>query len=126
MTTNDGAVGAKGGSLADERLGIDTMNREVGTGRSDIGEDAGGAAEDIVLYLYSLIDRDIVLDADSIADAHVVADVDILPQRAVPAKAGTALDVAEMPDLRTLAYLYIVVDVARRMYIITFHISDYE
>ena len=88
------------------------MNREMGTRRSDIREDAGGTAEDIVFDLNALIDGDVVLDAHTIADAHIIAYIDVLAQGAVPAQTGAALHMAEMPYLGTLANLYIVIDVA--------------
>ena len=126
MTTDDGAVGSEGGTFSDERPSIGTVNGEVGTGRGDVSKDAGGAAEHVVLYLYTFIDRDIVLDADPIADVHIVANVDILTQRAVPAETGTALDMAEMPDLRSLTDFHIIIDITRRMYVKVLHIFDYE
>ena len=121
VTTDDGAVGSEGGAFADECLGIDAVNGEMGTWCRDIGEDAGWAAEHIVFYLHTFIDRHIVLDTDTIADADIVADVHILTQRAVLAEAGTTLDMAEMPDLRTLANLYIVIDVTAFVNVILFH-----
>ena len=98
VTADDGAVGTKGSAFLDECLGIDAVNRKVGTGCRDIGEDTGGTTENIILYLHTFIYGYIVLDTDAIADADIVANIDILSQRAVLTEAGTFLDMAEVPD----------------------------
>lgn len=121
VTTDDCAVGTEGSAFLDERLGIDAVNREMGTGCRDIGKDAGGTAENIVLNLYAFIDGHIVLDADTIADADIVADVDILTQRAVITQTSTLLDMAEVPYLRAVAYLYIVIDVTAFVNVVFIH-----
>jgi hypothetical protein len=123
MAAYHSAVGTQGCSFAYKGLGIDAVNREVGTGRGDVGEHTGGTTEHIVLYLYALIDRDIVLNADSIADADIVANINILAQRAVSADMGTALDMAEMPDLRAFTYFYIVIDVTAFVNVVFLHHS---
>ena len=121
VTTDDGAVGTEGGTFLDECLGIDAVNREVGTRCRDIGEDAGGTTENIVLYLHTFIYRYIVLDANAIANADIVANVDILPQRAVFAQSSTLLDVAEVPYLRAFADFYIVIDVTAFVNVVFIH-----
>lgn len=123
VTTDDCAVGTEGSPFLDERLGIDAVNREVGTGCCDIGKDAGGTAEHVVLNLYTFIDRHIVLNTDTIADAGIVADVNILSQGAVSAEAGTLLDMAEVPNLCAFAYLYIVIDVTAFVNVVFLHHS---
>ena len=121
VTTDDCAVGTEGSAFLDERLGIDAVNREMGTGCRDIGKDAGGTAENIVLNLYAFIDGYIVLDTNTIADADIVADVDILTQRAVLAQVGTLLNVAEVPYLRAFANLYIIIDVTAFVNVVFIH-----
>lgn len=123
VTADDGAVGTERGTFLDECLGIDAVNREVGTGCRDIGEDAGGAAENIILYLYTFINGYVVLDADAIADTDIVTDVHILAQRAVFAEPGTLLDMTEVPYLRAFANLYIVIDVTAFVNVIFIHHS---
>ena len=126
VTTDNGTVGTEGGTFLDECLGIDAVNREMGTGCRDIGENAGGAAEHIVLNLHTFIDGNIVLNTDAIADADIVANVDILTQGAVLAQTSTLLDMAEVPDLRAFADFYVFVNITTRMYEIFFHIIYHE
>jgi len=121
VSTDDGTVGTERCAFLDECLDINAVDREMGTRGRDVGENAGGTAENIVLNLHAFIDRDIVLNTDTIADADVVADVNILTQGAVLAKAGPLLDVAEVPDFRAIADFDIVVDVTRRMNVIFIH-----
>ena len=115
MPTDDGAISSQRRPLLNERAGINTMHREVGTRGDDIGEHTRGTTEDVVFYLDTLVDRDIVLDADTIANNHVVANVDVLSQRAVVAQTRTPLNVAEVPHIGALAYLDIVIDITGRM-----------
>mgnify|MGYP003296599570 CR=1 FL=1 len=77
----------------------------------DIGEHAGRAAEYIIFYLHTFVERDIVLDADTIANLHVITYVYILPERAVLAYLSTFLNVAEMPNLCSFANLHAIVNV---------------
>lgn len=112
VATNDGAVGPKGGTSANECLGIGPMNREMGSRCGDIGEDTTGATEDIVFDFNAFVYRDVILDTHPVADMHVVADVDILAEGARGAYAGTTLNVAEVPHFGVLANNDIVVDIA--------------
>ena len=83
----------------------------LGAGGEVIGKDAGRAAEHIVLQLHALVEGNIVLYFAAVADPYMIADIDVLPQRAALSDARAALEVAEMPDLRALADLHILVDV---------------
>lgn len=121
VTTDDCAVGTEGSTFLDERRGIDAVNREMGTGCRDIGEDTRRPAENIVFDLYAFIYRYIVLNTDTIADADIVADVDILTQGAVLAQTSTLLDMAEVPDLRAFTNIYIVIDVTAFVNVIFIH-----
>jgi len=122
VAADDGAVGAEGGAFTDEGAGVDAVNGEVGTGRGDIGEHAGGTAEDVVFYLYAFVDRDVVLDAHAVAYLDVVADVDVLAEGAALTEGGAALDVAEVPDFGAGTDGYVVVDIAAFVNEIVLHV----
>ena len=111
VTADNGAIGTERRSLFNQGLGIYSMNGEMGTGRSDIGEHTRRTAEHIVLNFNALIHRNIVLYANAIADAHIIADVDILTQTATTAKDGSALDMTEMPYLGAIAYRDSIIDI---------------
>ncbi len=123
VATDDGAVGSKGGAFTDEGVGVDTVDGEVGTGRGDIGEHAGGSAEDVVFYLYAFVDGDVVLDADAVAYLDVVADVDVLAEGAALTEGGTALHMTEVPDFGAGADGYVVVDIAAFVNEIVLHVN---
>ena len=126
MAADHGAISPQGGTFADLGLGIDTMYREMGTRRRHVGEYAARAAEHIVLNLNAFVDRDVVLHADAIADLNIVAHVHILSERAVFTNHGTFLDMAEMPDLGSLADAHILIDITAFMYVEVTHLILYS
>ena len=88
------------------------MDWEMSTWHKDIGKHTGRTAEDVVFKLYALVDGNVVLDANAITDFDVITDIHILPKRAVLANDGTALHMAEMPNLGAFTYRDIVIDIA--------------
>ena len=118
------AVGAQRGAFANPGLGILAVHREIGPGRTHIGEHAAGTAEHVVLQFHALVNRHVVLDAHAVADPHVVADVDILAKGASLADHGTRLHVAEVPNLGILADHDVVVDIAALVYEVIAHDSE--
>lgn len=115
VSTHYCGVGSDGGSFSDKSGCVDPVHGEVSPWSGDIGEDTRGATEDIVFECHTLVYAHIVLYANTIADMHAATDIDILPKRAVFAYASSALYVAEMPYLGSIANGYIVVDVGRWM-----------
>ena len=111
MTAHDGTVGSKRSPLTHERARVRAMYRKMRPRCSHIREHAGRAAENMVLQLNALVHRDVVLDSHSVADPDIVRDVDILSQRTVPADDGSPLDMAEMPNFRSGADGYAIVDI---------------
>jgi hypothetical protein len=69
-----------------------------GRGVGDVGEDAGGAQENVVLDGGACVDGDVVLNFDVVADEDAVGDHGVLAKGAVGADFGTAADVGEVPD----------------------------
>ena len=78
----------------------------------DVGEDAGRAAEDIVLKLYPFIDRDIVLYPHAVPYFDIVGDIYILPEGAFLSDGCPLLHVAEVPYFGPCADGNILIDVA--------------
>ena len=76
------------------------MNRKMSTRCSDIRENAGRAAEHIVLDLHPFVYGHIVLNADAIANADIVGHIHILSQGTMSTYHCATLDMAEMPYLR--------------------------
>lgn len=102
-TTNNGGIGADGGSPPNKSFPVFVLTNDFGAGIHDVGKDARRAAEDVVLKFNSLVERDIVLDFDVVSDADPGADEDILPKAAVGTDTDTSGNVAEMPDAGTCA-----------------------
>src|SRR5437879_4169686 len=110
MPADDGRVGAKGGPAAHQGRPVLVLARDVAARVDHVGEDHGGAAEDIVLENDSLVDRHVVLDLDVVADHDVAGYQHILPEVAATPDPRTWHDVAVVPDLRALADLAAGVD----------------
>ena len=88
---------------------------DVAPGIQHVGEDATRAAEDVILKLDALVDRDVVLDLDVIADPGPRHHHHILAEAAPLANDRTGHHVAEVPDLGAAADDRAVVDEARGM-----------
>ena len=112
VTAHYRAIRAQRCAFAHARTRINSVHREVRPRSIYIREYAGGAAEDIVLKLYSFVNGDIVLDTDTVADADVIAHIHILSQGTIRSDHSPPLNMAEMPNLRTGAYLDAVIHVA--------------
>ena len=111
MAADHRAVRAQGRALAYARTRVNAMHRKVRPWRSHIREYARRATENIVFQFYSFVDGYVVLDSDTVPYPDVVRHVDILPQRTVPPDDGSLLNVTKMPDLRSLADGYSIVDI---------------
>ena len=111
MAAHHGAIGSQGSSFTHARTRVNTVHGKVRSRRIHVGEHARRAAENVVLQLDALIDGDVVLDPDTIPYPDVVPNVDILPQGTVPADDGSLLNMTEMPNLRSFADDYAIVDI---------------
>ncbi len=100
---DDGGIGSDGGTAADPGFLIKRTADDLGAGIGDVGEDAGGAEEDIVLDVGAAVDGDVVLDFDVLADGDAVCDHGVLAEGAVGTDFGTAADVGEVPDAGVIA-----------------------
>ena len=98
LAADDGCVGADGRAAPHGRrpelvLALDFRARIV-----DVGEDAGGAAEDAVLQDHAFIQRHVVLYLAAVPHDDVRANHDVLPDDAVPPHPAVPHEVAEVPD----------------------------
>ena len=112
MAAHDGAIGAQGSSLTHARTRVNTVHGKVCSRRIHIGKYAGRAAENVVLQFNALVHRDVILDAHTVPYPDIVPDIDILSQRTVPADDGTLLNMTKMPNLRSFADAYAIVDIS--------------
>ena len=106
------AIRAQRCAFAHARTRINSVHREVRPRSIYIREYAGWTTEDIVFNFHAFVDRNVVLDADTVADADIVTHIHILSQGTVRADHGSTLNMAEMPNLRSGAYLDAVIHVA--------------
>ena len=97
----------------------------MGSRGGDIGENTTGATEDIVLYLNTFVNGNIVLDADTIAYADIVAYVHILAKGAIAPNMSTFLNMAEVPYLGSFTYDDIFVNVTAFVYKVFIHDALY-
>jgi hypothetical protein len=111
MTAHNRAIRAQRCALAHARTRKNSVHREVRPRSIYIRENTGRSTEDIILYFDALIDGNIVLDADTIPNADIVAHIHILPQGTVRADDSSALDMTKMPNLRSRADAYAIVDI---------------
>ena len=65
---DDRGVGADRRTAADQRPLVQGMPVDLGTRVGDVGQNAGGPEEDVVLDRRARVDRDVVLDLDVVAD----------------------------------------------------------
>ena len=98
VATDDGGIGTDGGPAFHGSFGIfaSTVYRTAGV--DDIGEDAGGAEEDIVLAGDAGIDGDVVLHFHVVAEYDLGGDDDVLSEVTVFADDCAGHDVGEVPD----------------------------
>ena len=111
MATDHRAVRAQGRALAYARTRINTMHRKVRPWRAHVREYARRTTKNIVFQFYALVDGYIVLDSDTVSDPDVVRYVDILSQRTVASDDGSLLNMTKMPNFRSRADGYTIVDV---------------
>jgi len=94
----DGGIGADGGPAFHGSFGIFAPTVDCTAWVDDIGEDAGGAEEDIVLAGNASINGDVVLHFHVVAEYYLGGDDDVLSEVAVFANDGAVHDVGEVPD----------------------------
>ena len=111
MAAHYRAIRAERSALAHARTRINSVHREVRPRSIYIREYAGRTTEDIVFDLDPLVDGNIVLDADTIPDAGIVAHIHILAQGTVLSDDSPSLDMTEMPNFRSCADAYAIVDI---------------
>ena len=98
VAADDGGIGADGGPAFHGSFGIFAPTVDRTAGVDDIGEDAGGAEEDIVLAGDAGIYGDVVLHFHVVAEYDFGRDDDVLSEVAVFADHGAGHDVGEVPD----------------------------
>jgi hypothetical protein len=111
MATDNRAVRAQGRALAYARTRVNAMHRKVRPRRAHIREYARRTTENIVFQLYAFVDGYVVLDSNTVTDPDVVRYVDILSQRTVTPDNGSLLNVTKMPNFRSRADGYSIVDI---------------
>ena len=111
MATDHRAIRAQGRALAYARTRINAMHRKVRPWRAHVREYARRTTKNIVFQFYAFVDGYIVLDSDTVSDPDVVRDIDVLSQRTVAPNDGSLLNMAKMPDFRSRADGYAIVDV---------------
>ena len=115
IAADDGRIGA------DRRPAPDQGGREFilaldkGARRQNVGEDHGGAKEDLILDRHAGVDGNVILNFDALTQVYVGADHDVLAQHAVFADHTAAKDMAKMPNLAVIADGHAVVDQGGRM-----------
>jgi hypothetical protein len=114
----DRGVGADGSAVTHQRAGVLVMSHDFRAWIGDIGEDAGGTAENIILELDAGIEGDVVLNFDIVADYDAARHVHVLAQNALPPDVCILHDMAEMPDLGPGPDGAGLVDVGARMYVV--------
>ena len=97
IAADDGSIGTNGGSLFDQSGLEFVLAGYLTPGVNNIGESAGGTAEDIILQGYSLKDRDTVFNLDIVPYLYPFANKDILPNNTVLANSHLGHDVAKVP-----------------------------
>lgn len=98
VAADDGGIGADGGPAFHGSFGIFASSDDCASGVDDIGEDAGGAEEDIVLTGDTGINGDVVLHFHVVAEHDLGGDDDVLSEVTVFADDGAGHDVGEVPD----------------------------
>src|SRR5262245_13398561 len=98
MAADDGRVGADRGTALDQSLAELTLSLDLGARINDIGEHAGGTAEDPVLERHPFVNRNIILDLAVFADRHIGTDGDVLPDHTIRTDLHAAENMAEMPN----------------------------
>jgi hypothetical protein len=98
VAADDGGIRTDGGPAFHGSFGIIAPSVDCAAGVDDIGEDAGGAEEDIVLAGDAGINGDVVLHFHIVAEHHLGGDDDVLSEVAVFADDGAGHDVGEVPD----------------------------
>ena len=111
MTAHYRAIRAERCAFAHARTRVDSVHREVRPRSIYIRENAGRATENVVLQFDAFVDGNIVLDSDTIPDPDIVANIDILSERTVSSDNRPPLNMTEMPDLRSFADAYAIVDI---------------
>src|SRR5438093_679178 len=122
---HDGGVGADGAAALDAGGPEFALARDEAAGVGDVGEDARRPAEDVVLQLDTLVDRDVVLDLAVVPDPRPGHDDDVLAQGAALTDDGPRHDVAEVPDLGALPDDRPRLDVARFVDEVVGHLADH-
>lgn len=98
VAADDGSIGADGGPAFHGSFGIFASSDDSASWVDDIGEDAGGAEEDIVLAGNAGINGDVILHFHVVAEHDLGGDDDVLSEVTVFANDGTGHDVGEVPD----------------------------
>ena len=93
VATDDGGIGADGGPAFHGSFGIIASSVDRTAWVDDIGEDAGGTEEDIVLAGDAGINGDVVLHFHVVAEDDLGGDDDILSEVTVFADDGAGHDV---------------------------------
>ena len=111
MSAHYCAIRTEGGSLAHARTRVNSVHREVRPRGIYIRKNTGRATEDIVFEFNAFVNGNIVLDPDTIPNVDIVTNIHILAQGTILTNNSPALDMAEMPNLRSGANLDAVIHV---------------
>jgi hypothetical protein len=91
----------------------------LGSRIRDVGKHTRGSTENIVLELYSCVDRNVVLDFDIVPNDDISGDKNVLPQNAMFSKSDIWRNMTKMPDSRTFTDIDWRVDPTGLMNVIT-------
>jgi len=97
-TADDRRVCSDRTAAPEERPFIEAVTIDLRTGVGDVGQDTGGAEENIVFDHGPGIDRNIVLDLHSLAEDDIIGNVDVLSENTFLADFRSGLHVTVVPD----------------------------
>ena len=100
---DDGGVRSDAGAPADQGGLVKAATADLGAGIGDVGQDAGGAKEDIVLNGRAGVDGDVVLNLDVVSHGDGRGDHGVLAEAAISANYRTTANMREVPDGGSLA-----------------------
>jgi hypothetical protein len=97
--TNNGSVGPDGGAPFDPCGSKLVFSSDKASGVENVGKNARGAAENVVLKRNAFIETDVVLDFASVADDDIRLHHDILAYNTIFSYLGAPHEVTKMPHL---------------------------
>jgi len=117
-TADDCSIGTDGTAFFQKGLFKFILALNKCSGVDDIGKNHGWTKKDIIFYLDTLIDADVVLDFDPTAYSDIRSYDTVLSKRAVRTDSGVWHDMGKVPDFSVFADLDVLIYKRRRMIII--------